>query len=510
MDSAQLPDEPPLHDDYIDQVLAVPEGQQLDFKRVGRNDTTLKTIVAMANTDGGLIFLGIEDAKKAHGRDRLIGVDENLEALDALMRECDTRIVPAFGDEPADIPLSWIPFSCTNPDGQRVRMVAVQIKRSNAVHSIVGGGTYVRRNTSNYQLSAGEITKLSLRRGVASAVDAPMDIAIELLDTQTWRDYVRARQLTRPIEEQLRHIGLSKKDEHQRWRPTIAAALLFAEEPQGVIGRKCAIRIFHYRGHDIEYSANTNLAKPPVTVSGPLIHQIREATRIVMQELGSGVQVSGSGFETRQLYPQRVVQEAITNAVIHRDYRLNRDIHIRIFANRIEVESPGVFPGNIDLSTIAKTGSKPRNRSLVDHLRDFPVAPNLDAGEGVRMMFATTKAEHLMPPVYRLIDDGAKEGVEVRLHNEARMSEWEQAEAFLHEHQTISNKQLRQVLNVDQVKASRLLRTWVDQGLLLIDNPDQGTRNRRYRLAQELPSGLQTFLNSMELLARTLRKQSPP
>jgi ATP-dependent DNA helicase RecG len=49
-----------------------------------------------------------------------------------------------------------------------------------------------------------------------------------------------------------------------------------------------------------------------------------------------------------------VVKEAIVNAIIHRDYRLNRDIFVRIFDDRIEVESPGVFPGNITPANIAR------------------------------------------------------------------------------------------------------------------------------------------------------------
>ncbi|MDP2825114.1 MAG: ATP-binding protein [Sulfuritalea sp.] len=51
--------------------------------------------------------------------------------------------------------------------------------------------------------------------------------------------------------------------------------------------------------------------------------------------------------------------------MIHRDYRLNRDIHIRFFDNRIEVESPGLLPGNITPATVARAGLFARN------LREF-------------------------------------------------------------------------------------------------------------------------------------------
>ena len=72
-------------------------------------------------------------------------------------------------------------------------------------------------------------------------------------------------------------------------------------------------------------------------------------------------------------------------------------MNIRIFDDRIEVESPGEFPANITPSTIEIAGSAPRNPSLVNHLREFPTPPNVDAGEGVPMMFSEMKARGLYP-----------------------------------------------------------------------------------------------------------------
>lgn len=114
---------------------------------------------------------------------------------------------------------------------------------------------------------------------------------------------------------------------------------------------KCTIRLFHYRGDSVEHSENTNLLRPPKTIGGPVIRQIRDTLEAVRNELATGVQMGPLG------------------AVIHRDYRLSADIHIRIFANRIEVESPGLLPGPVTTANPGAIGSRPRNRALVDHLR---------------------------------------------------------------------------------------------------------------------------------------------
>ena len=45
----------------------------------------------------------------------------------------------------------------------------------------------------------------------------------------------------------------------------------------------------------------------------------------------------------RVQYPPETLHEIITNAVIHRDYSIADDVHIRIFDNRIEVQSPVAY-----------------------------------------------------------------------------------------------------------------------------------------------------------------------
>jgi ATP-dependent DNA helicase RecG len=55
--------------------------------------------------------------------------------------------------------------------------------------------------------------------------------------------------------------------------------------------------------------------------------------------LRSGIKIP-SGFTTKYLIPERAIKEAITNAVIHRDYYIKRDIELRIFEDRVEIESP--------------------------------------------------------------------------------------------------------------------------------------------------------------------------
>jgi len=473
--------QPPLDDELVERLLQIPESDEVEFKRVGDNVRKLQTIGALANTRGGFLILGIEDPDKATGHDRVYGIQENPTSVDELKRLIGHRITPPLTG-PDFIAPTFTEVGCTNRDGTIGSIILVRVEKSVGVHSMVDGGTYVRLLRTNRQISATEITELSLRRGTQSWVSALADVPFDLIETSYWREYARARRLTRPIDEALRHLGLARAEGHGELRPTRAAVLLFAEDPAGLLDAKCSIRLFQYRGDRVEHTPDTNLLRPARTVSGPVIAQIRDATTATLDALATGVQMGPLGFEVVQSYPVRVLKEAITNAVIHRDYRVQADIHVRVFANRVEIESPGLLPSNVTVANIESAGSRPRNRALADHLREFPDPPNLDAGEGVRMMFQTMLEAELYPPLYLTEPDWSREAVVVLCFNEARPDTWTQVEHYLTSHSDIGNAEIRQLLRTDDpVRASRLLKRWVDLGLLIVADPEAAKQNRRYR-----------------------------
>lgn len=189
--------------------------------------------------------------------------------------------------------------------------------------------------------------------------------------------------------------------------------------------------------------------------------------------------LASSGFKARHVYPERVVKEAIVNAVIHRDYRLNRDIFVRIFDDRIEVENPGLFPGRITPDNISKAGSKARNPLIAQNLREFPVAPNIDAGEGVKMMFSEMAAAQLYPPQYRQSTEAAIESVTVTLLNLERPSIWDEVSDWIDREGSIQNAKLCEIAKIDTLRASKMLGVWREQGLL-VPLPNRAKRNMAY------------------------------
>lgn len=458
------------------------ETKQLEFKRLKGGEITkmLQSLTAFANTAGGVLVLGMEDFRKAQGEDRLYGIEENESAVDELIREHRRRIVPALGGELGPEPV-FHRIPCPLRDGQPGHLVAIEVRPSKDLHSIAEGGTWERLDKGNRQLSAAEITDRRLRLGAISVVDQPVEVPFELLDTPFWHEYRTARGSTAPFPEALKHMGLAKPLPNGSWRPTRLAVLLFAQYPSDLLGEKCAVRIFQYSGDEVRQEGNTyNFLRPPITIGGPVLSQIRETLKAVVSAISKGVQMGPLGMEIVQSYPLRVLQEAITNAVLHRDYRLPTDVHVRLFANRIEMESPGLLPHRLRLEDLGKVGSKPRNPSLTGHLRDFQDAPNFELGEGIRMMNTLMREADLFPPVFQLSLE--RESFTVILRNQARPSVWDQAESYLETHTTIGNAEVRKLLAVaDPIKASRQLKSWVDGGLLVVADPSAPRSHRRYR-----------------------------
>lgn len=471
-------------DRLIATALALPESRNFEVKRLSGKmvQKALETLCAFANNEGGVLTIGIEDPGKARGEQRLYGL-ENPEALDELQRKILTQFVPAIEN------IKFFRAACTLRDGTNGHVVFVQVAKTDRVHSIVDGGTWTRLDASNRQMSAAEITDIAYERGVKSAETALIPVPLDLLDTLSWRAYCTARGIDEyDVNKKLPRLGLAQSTSGAL-QPTVAAVLLFAEDPGALLalhGMRAGIRVFHYRGRTIERGAVPNLWLAPKSISGPVHQQIAQAHAYVLERLAQGLTLAGSGFQTRYRFPERVVKEAITNAVIHRDYRLSRDIHVRIFDDRIEVESPGLLPGTLTPATIDKGGSMPRNSLLATHLRDFPNPPNVDAGEGVPMMFAQMQAANLYEPIYREQRDGAQPTLLVTLLNEERPPLWVQVSDWIDRNGPIANSKLREISGLDTLAASRQLRSWVAQGVL-VPLPAASRQQAKYTKPELVP-----------------------
>lgn len=480
-------------DKFLENILQIPsETLHVEFKRLAGErviEKTVETITAFANTEGGLVILGVDDPEKTKLKDldRIFGIEENLALFDEIGRNVQ-KIVPPLSDiwPPKKIPVAKI--------GKTIAIIDIP-KAEQSFHAI-NNHVFVRLEKGNKRLTPQEIVKFSYAKGFEHADRELVDIGFELLETtfyKTWKEHRRID--TGKIEQVLSNIGLARKNNEGKLLPTRAAVMLFCEYPTNLMDTKCCVRVFQYEGTIEKIGETPNLVGTPKTIDGPIIRLIKEAHEYVLTLLRAGIRIQ-SGFINKYQIPERAIKEAITNAVIHRDYFIKRDIEVRIFEDRVEIENPGLFPHNITRYNIGLVRADGyRNDLLVKHLREFPAAPNFDQNEGVRAMRSEMHTQNLYPPIfltYPLYQDAVK----IVLFNEIVATEWDKVQQYLSENKFINNQKARELTGIsDKDTISKQFKRWVKQGLLLrIDHPSGSKKLIKYKLATSPEVGQQQGL----------------
>lgn len=467
--------------ELIQHILNIPaESQTVEFRRLDGTKVVgkiVETIVAMANTDGGTIVLGVNDPEdtKIKGYDRVFGIEENSENFDAIGREIQ-RIVPPLASV-------WPPMKLVvNEAGKTIALLSIP-KATYTFHSI-DNHVWVRLEKSNKLLTPQEVIKFAYAKGFEKADKELVEVDFDLLNTNEFRQWKEGRKIEdADIKIVLEKTGLARKNNRGELLPTRAAVLLFAEFPNDLMETKCSIRVFQYMGTIETIGETPNLISTPKNINGPIIKQMQEAHEYVLTLLRSGIKIP-SGFTNQYQIPERAIKEAITNAVIHRDYYIKRDIEVKIFEDRVEIESSGLFPYNITRTNIGKVRAEGyRNDLLVKHLREFPSPPNLDQNEGVKAMRAEMKAKNLYPPIFWTYPN-LQDAVKVILLNEKVATEWEKVSFYLEKNKYITNEEARKTTGIAQRdKMAKMLKSWAEHGLLIQIIPPSGyVRGTKYRL----------------------------
>lgn len=447
----------------VEALLQAWEWETLECKRANIDPSKLlNTVVAFANTSGGHIVIGLEDPKKGIGSQRLYGISENQENVSEFLKLIEKEISPSLSH-------LWTSFELEimNRENAPDILFVVRVSKSSDVHSLKKGDTYIRRGHQNVKIGAEEIIRLKYEKGSLKFESEPTTIAhFDDIDQQMFDQFKKDLESQSKDQWQfLKDNGLAAKRTDQ-FVFTTAGILLFHKNPSIALSSKCGIKISHYYGTKPSYSGEPNFVRRPFTIEGPLLHQIEQTIQYFRQTVAaSPPKLQGAKFHSSLLIPEWAFQEAITNAVIHRNYFLQDDIQVRFFDDRVEIESPGTYPGHINIQNI-RTERFARNPIIVRALNRFQAAPNLDIGEGVDRMFTVMREHNLYDPLY-ISSTVRPNSVLVILLNSQKVEYWDTVSKYIEQHQSITNEEARRITGVaDTLKMSRLLGSWVSKGLL--------------------------------------------
>ncbi|MCR1343702.1 DUF4062 domain-containing protein, partial [Acidithiobacillus ferrooxidans] len=195
-----------------------------------------------------------------------------------------------------------------------------------------------------------------------------------------------------PPHEVLTHLNLLDKG-----RPTHAAILLFAKQPQRFLITsevKCA----HFHGYEV--------AKPIPSYQvykGTVFDLVDQAKDFVLSkiDLWVGTREHGTQAPTKYEIPQEVVAEAIVNAVVHRDYTSNASVQVMLFKDRLEIWNPGSLPPTLTLEKLrGPHASVPHNPLLAEPMYLTKYIERM--GTGIRDMIHRCRKAGLPEPEIRL------------------------------------------------------------------------------------------------------------
>jgi len=364
------------------KILALHEGHFCDLKSTPIKPGKLTaTIAALSNAEGGEVYVGIAE-DKATRQNSWAGFNVPEEANGHI--QAFEKLFPlgeGYG------------YTFLHSEGQPGLVLKVDVSKSRDIKIASDGRVYIRRGAQNLPITSdAELTRLKRNKGLVSFETEAVPVERSLVTNSTVvLEFMLEIVPTAEPEPWLRKQMLIRDD-----KPTVAGILLFAEEPQAALPKRTGIKIYRYKTAAQDGTRDT-LDRDPLSIEGHAYAQIRDAVRATAEIIESVRVNTPEGLESVK-YPITALHEIITNAVLHRDYSISDDIHIRIFDNRVEVASPGTLAGHITPENIL-TERFARNATVVRLINKFPNPPNKDVGEGLNTAFSAMRDMKLRPPV---------------------------------------------------------------------------------------------------------------
>ena len=325
------------------------EGQQTEFKRgLGDLSSVGKAICAFTNSEGGVVVLGVSDAREVVGvKEAAERVRERLTSF--LQTGCSAPVYARLGGH--ETPNGWVHW--------------LEVARQRGFEPMrYDGRVWIRRGRSSVEPSPTELQELYNTFGYILTEERAIQGATPAhIDLDAFRTY-------------LRRLGFDTTDDPQpdseadlrnrdvvveiggELRATLYGTLAFGKDPHRYPQTR------NFRIECVAYAGDDRAAD---------VLQVAEATGRLDEQIGRAVGwfLSLGRFESyqnlvrqdRHLLPRAAIREALVNAVTHRDYAITGSkVLFEVFDRRVDVTSPGTLPSHMTVERV-RAGANPRSRN---------------------------------------------------------------------------------------------------------------------------------------------------
>lgn len=349
---------------------------------------TVDELVAFANSKGGTVYLGVEDKPVI-----VTGCDRNYDSQ---------RILESIYDKTT--PAMFTEIEEFEYEGKLV--IAISVEADGKKYTTTDGRCLKRLGRNSKPLYPDELSNMyssaqnpdfSGRIISESTLDD-----VNKLEVYSLKEKLRVRDsksMLPDLEDKdfLRDLQLIKYNGDVE-RLTIAGLLFVGKESsiQRLLPQAEVIYL-HYSADNLEeYDARLDLKLPMISVIDKLTERVKAYSKI------ENVQVGLFRLEVEE-FSERVFQEALLNAMSHRDYQSNAAVYVKHYPNKIVIENPGGFLDGITEKNIITHPSAPRNKLIAETLQNLKYVQR--TGQGVDIIFREMVSMGKPYPRYTSFDD---------------------------------------------------------------------------------------------------------
>ena len=345
-------------------------------------------LIAFANYKGGTVYFGVEDNPI-----KVTGCDKNYDSQ---------RIIEAIYDKTR--PSLFTEIEDFEYNGKLI--IAISVKSDGKTYTTTDGRCLKRLGKNSKPLYPDELSN------VYSSIQNP-DFSGRIISESTLDDVnrlevyrlkeklrVRDSKSTLPDLDDndfLRDLQLTKFDGDVE-RLTVAGLLFVGKDAsiQRMLPQAEVIYL-HYSANNLEeYDARLDLKTSLITIIDKLTERIETYGKI------ENVQIGLFRLEIEE-FPERVFQEALFNALSHRDYQSNAAVYVKQYPDRLVIENPGGFLDGITENNIITHPSVPRNKLIAETLQNLKYVQR--TGQGVDIMFKDMVSLGKPYPRYKSFSD---------------------------------------------------------------------------------------------------------
>lgn len=380
-------------DDFA-EILKIGESINTEFKSWNKVSDMKKRInlavdelIAFANNKGGTLYFGVEDNGEVTGCDGNYDLQNIIESIYEKTR-------PSIFVDPEEIEYN----------GKKV--IALTVASDGITHATTDGRCLKRLGKNSKPFYPDEMSnrysEIQSSDFSGRILSDSTEDDINKLEVYKLKEKLKARNPESTLADMddiafLRDLALVKSDSGNI--KLTVAGLLFVGKEQAInrLLPQAEVIYLHYSESNLEeYDTRLDMKAPIISVIDRLSEKIQDSNRIV------NVQVGLFRLEIVD-FPEKVFQEALLNALSHRDYQSQGAVYVKHYPDKIVIENPGAFLDGITENNIITHPSVPRNKLIAETLQHLKYVQR--TGQGVDIIFREMISSGKPFPEYKSYND---------------------------------------------------------------------------------------------------------